>query len=561
MQNSKILVALNGQWLSESDFDGLADAVLTIQNTDNTTLGYSFGSSVRLRGAAFQIIKSELLDAANPFDKSVEIAFYDQCCESNNAPNRFFVGRIAYTDLELCTGTDGSICEVTCSFKDATPRAQNVDCLRSWIISKEGLLPNGQRVVIPAYEMPYYVEARPKANTVLIIILAAVLNRILSVFAVIQFILNLFGGRGLLDGITQVFNRWLFPERAHIAVYVQTYLQNACVACGMQLESTLFTTGHLHRIMRVDAANIESDDETNVGRAWDLNRPLINTIELLDSFAALNVAYRITDTSLIVEHNTFFEQQATTNIWIDATQRTINSLCVQGTGERPLAGRIYQYSADGSERVGMELQKPFSRVANYNVPTNPLMAGIETVTIPYALARSLNDGYEKGVFRAIQSSQFLQLLTGINLKADRVILSNGTFLTPKLFEATTSTIPGGYYNASNIRVPLTNSVSYLNTENQQVSYQIALQLCTLQNQTLPFKTAYDALLVSSDPRGTSKPQMNFTLEIDFNCNDLLDIANTTKYITFPYNGQIVTGIVETIEVNFTNHFFTIKGRF
>lgn len=559
-----IQVYLDGSPVDDAEINGTAGAKITFDMTAiDGVLSSAFTNNLALSGAAYAYIINKLINSPTGGADSIELRVDATCCkDQNGAPLVLFTGLFSRADIAYCE-LGNQNCEVSISALDSRAAASKLDCIRNTIIhAREGLrgevsdgVDEGRRAVF----FGYYDETRPYSGAFLNLFLALYLivlsTTILALITAISYIVALLS-LGSIQPISLSDSRQFIlgialKKRFHKAVLINSYLQNACKLCGLQLRAPLFEAGgDYYNLTRLDAPFAEGGKtvlETE-GNWLDFNRPNLTFSQLFATFAPLNIGYVVTDTELIFDRIDRLQG----NIWLDLTTRQSDILeqCYDPTDEARPAGEIFRFIEDVSDKVGNESNRLWSgQIVDYNTPFNPILKGIKQTLIDYGSARFVSDGGASAV-RDIQSNFIWPLATFSSpnlVENDLLLLSQGTASAPKLL------IWDGASDVEDARV--------LRQAAGGGVYRYNLPAWLNQNTQGSFGVAgfYDNLLYISDPRLTVKKNFAFRVRFSYICEDIRTIGYG-KGIRLLVNNQPTRGDIDTVEIDLEAGEITITGK-
>lgn len=541
--------------LDKNEYDGLRDATLSINAQNNQADQFSYAENMTFSGRAAALIKTELIDT-NDLTKFLVVEFFDGCC---NTQTPFFRGRFGINNISFCIDQrTQTVCDYRVNLQSSMAIDAFVACLKNKTVAQ----------TVP-FENTHYIRARvenrPFGLQMVVLIMVSLIK---LTFAPLLTILRLTG----LRGIVRLLDNFVIPAHNLTGFFIVDALRDACTACGggFVADTDLFG-GQLEKLFRIDTPNRPNGtSEQSNRKAWFLNAPNITILELLDSLNNANVAYTIgdaVDTNGQITPNVLRLHKKTdtpTGDWIDTTARAgdIVSICLDGTDAPIYAGLNVEYQLDGVEKHGDELKRMFERLLDFNTPVNPLLRGIETRTIPYALLRSFADNYGGSAimeFQAIANTNSISnFFLGLNFYERVAMISQDTFIIPKL--AIVQTRP----TRRNAELFLQNAVGYSSIQttggNQDFihDYQLGLQMHKPRQNTI--KTLFTTQFETDNPRNTAlNVPFDFTIIMQSSCADIANFIKSNQRLVFAYNNQIRTGRVNTVEINLYNGQMTIKG--
>ena len=555
-------IYLDGLPVADTDLDGIAGSKITYDmNSDDGLLSVAYSNTLSFSGAAYSHIISTLIDSPTANSNSVEMRIFATCCKaSDGSPLLLFSGLISRRDVSFCEFGNEQ-CSVAVTALDNSVTADKIRCVRDTIIharvGPSGITSNGEDTARVRRFFAYYEETRPYSSAyftffigLYLVVLATTTFLIIDI---ITRILN-FISFGAIPVISFSDNRaallaLFFKKRYRTAPFINSYLQNACTLCQLSLRSPLFDVGGtFYNLTRLDAPILESGRDGRAETAvWrDFNRPNITFAQFFASFRELNIGYAVTDTELIFDRLDRLQN----TVWIDfaARQNDIISLCYQPNDTVQPAGEVFKFADDATDKVGNESNRLWSgNVVDYNTPTNPILSGIKQTTVQYGTARFIDDGGSSAIKDISETVLYSVVGLGTNIvEKDAMIMSSGTCLVPKLL-LWDGTSP--FSNAKVKRYP--NGGAY--------AYNVPVWLNQNASTTFNQPTFFSETLAQTDPRNSLSKSLNYTLVFNYSCDDLRSIGYG-KTIRISRNNTMVTGSIETIEIDLELGEITINGK-
>jgi len=564
--NNDIQIYLDGAPVDMAEVNGSEEARISYDmNSDDGILAISFANALTFSGAAYAAIISALVNSPTAYTNSVEITIFATCCKaSDGSPLLLFRGLISRAEISFCEFGD-ELCTVEIGALDSSPAASKADCIRNTIIhareGQNGATSDGEDEGRRAVFFGYYDEGRPYSNGYLSLYLALyfiiLITTILLLVTAISGILT-FLSLGAVPFVSITDQRQFIlsialRKRYHKAVLINSYLQNACKLCGLQLRSPLFDSGGAYyNLTRLDAPYAEGGKTVleAQGNWLNLNRSNLTFSQLLSTFRPLNIGYAVTETELIVDRINSLQNQ----LWIDFAGRVDDILeqCYSASDSTQPAGEIFKFADDEKDIIGNEFNRLWSGSAvDYNTPFNPILRGIRQTVVEYGSTRFVSDTGISAI-RDIQGSVIFAAATvgsSSLIQDDLMLMSTGTCSAPKLL------IWDGLSDVEDAKV--------LRQPAQQGGglYQYNLPVWLNESTQSSFGVAgfYDNTLYLSDPRRGLQKNLVFKLRFTYICEDLRGIGYG-KFIRISYNGAMVRAQVDGVEVNFDLGEMTITGK-
>lgn len=580
-------------------FDGILQNLDDFQGSDGSTFVFrqkdegggaavSYSPNLKLVGAAYDYVRQQIIEKPVPSLEEISVEIYDACCKDEDGNQLLLmIGKIPGSEVTWCeVGTDCASCEIT--ILDDSQDAKALACLKNTQIwdrkdKADGSgISNGEDSFRQARFLSYCVDIRPNFLQELILILGIILKIVLipvlfvvatlvTAVNVIIAAINLLGANIPLIGgdisfyddaigFIELYNDLVIPcGYKHKAPFVHSYLKNVCDICGLGLQSTLFDVGGVyHNTMRLDAAFVPgAKNDSKVLDSYEKNKPNLNGVQFLDEFKDFNISWRISNGTLFVEREDF--QFGT--LWFDLRdiqKENIQSLCFSITEERPFAYGEYNYTKDGIDNTGDEVNNEWvDAVFDWNVPVNPSQTGLKETVLFYGTAQFRNDANRDSV-SALDKP--LYTLAYLNLQdfTGAMLIEKGIAAFPKLLQWD-GTSPQNKARVARRNSAIANGVFDYNTDWWiKASYQDAAGIS--------HDTAYQNLFEIDDPRNTSSAfgaaglkQRNYTLEIIATCN-IVRTKSTEKFVIIPIGGTYKEAVVEEIEYNTDSKILTIQGK-
>jgi hypothetical protein len=535
-KNSAPAVILN---VAADSYEGTEDSSVTIRQNTDTGLAFSYGNSITFFNDAFALIVDELANSPTAAQNSIEIYIYDTCCKDRNGNDYLiFKGLIRSSDIEITIKPDSERCGVECDFTDYSQTSEAITCLKQTVIfsnNANGRTSNGENEGRAAVYYSYYEETRPRAYMYFLLYLGAYLV-VMATIVLNILTVGLINLGGELREIKEDIKSLFIKKRFHKAPFISSYLRNICKLCGLQLQSTIFSTGGFwENINRLDAAIQEGGEHTAEADIIfkDFNAPNITGTDLLDSLKQFNIGYWLQNgNTLVVERKDY--QTAT---WIDFATRDFDRLSFKFGDETPPATRVYEYINDLSDKTGQEFFRGICGYAiDYNTPINPAFRGSEKITFPYGTWRTINDSQQSVLLRASNTPPLSLVYNNISQRS--LLMQTGTCGSPKLLEYDTSS-------------PVIDATMF---NNNRRLYIDASGTLAAQDRV------YVQFLQIDDPRITGIKNKDFELVFSYECEDLRTFE-FNKTVRIPLqNGNYKDGVIDNLTINFKDGTITINGK-
>lgn len=540
------IVVLDGRTLSDNEHDGAQGATITYRQSDGQDSAFSLSSEITFFGTAASQIKAAIIDSASPLSSRLSVVVKDDCCD-----DLLFEGLITFETVSWYEYEAGSSvkCVVSASIKDGSQESAYLACLKNTVISSTTSVDGLRSSLGPdEYRQSLYLgfctEARPKSFQLTMFYIAAlVTNALISVTSFLGLFIRAY--RQVLNNIQ---NAIMGCGKLVKAPFVHSYLSNICTLCGLGLDSPIFGQGgFLHNLTRTDipfkvSAGTQSEANTDY---WRFNRPSLTATEFLDSFKAFNIDWTLDGARLIVDR----KDRISPNLLADLSNRVGDIISINYSANNSAklwAGRFYRWPDDQSDKVANQLVNEFSFLKNYNVPFNPDMRGVNTVTFEYAfwIYNDMN-GVESAynTFASVVPS-FLYNLYGV--PTHTLIAQTETRSYPILGLWTGQ---GAELN----QIPL--KTIDLNDPTFQVPYTIG---GVTFPPNAPSPNLYSELLYIDDTRLNAAKYTAFEAVFTYNCQDIANIR--AKSIILPKNGSTATGFIDEVVINPNDRTITVTGK-
>lgn len=539
---------IDNQYINVNDIENLQDATITYRKNDESgDIAVSFSSNLVLRGEAYKLIKSKIIDAVNPAIVSVTAKVYDT--ETNKL---LLDGIIKGSEVEWSIiGKSTDQCTIT--IHDNSNDAKSTACLQNMIIwermqKTDGTFTAGENTFRQA---PYsvYFESGNHALLIIGIILKIALLPIYTI-AIIASALS--GKKSDLELWLERLQNAIVQKGKHKTPYIHSYLSNLCEACNLELQSEMFEPGGTyHNLMRLDASTTKGGlTDTEINAAWEQNKPNLNGVQLLESLESLGFTWRVANGVLHVA--TMQQQNATNATWFDlnATPATrIVALDATVTDAVAKAYMVASYMQDASDASGAEVHHAVGNaVIDWNTPPNDAQKGAFEQHIQYSTARFRNDANAERT-DAVDAAFYRPFYSLLRTDANALILQRGSCTNAKLLlhDATTPLH----------RATVVHHAVALDAN----TYQTALHCNEVDAKNATTATLYQNVLQYFNPRATAFANRNYVLTIIYECelNSFINGNNPNFEQTIKYND--LTLFVDEVQVKPSTRIMTVSGRF
>ena len=539
------LIYFNSRLLDPSEYDGSKSlSIILRRENEEGQAAFSFSSALDFSGQAYEEIKNQVLNVANPAQAFILVRIEDACCVS-----LAFNGRITLDAIErVCEAKAGTTCRITATIQIDNPISAALNCLKSVAISSrenlDGTITSNGEDERPAAHYAYCMETRPKFNQLLLMSLSVVAN-----ITVLLVLIPLFPVLRAVRPVVQFLTR-IASGCGNVvkAPFIDGYIRNVCKLCGLNRNDTIFdplTNGPFRFLTRIDmpfkgGANtvFQASNEYR-----NFNRPSLTLDQLLDTFKPINILWRLEDTAQGPTLRIFAKGNNNPPILLDLRNRQsdVISQCYTFEEKQLFAGRLYRYQQDQSDKVTNQLTPFFSDLKDYNRPVyNPILRGIETVEFLYSVP-AYSDDYR--VDSAINN--FRRLFP--SFAANYLGLPNQTMIMQT--ETKSSPMLANYDGFS----PLESAVCQNFFDSSGRLYNGTL---TMQNK--PYPTLGSLFLEIDNPNSQSVVRQNFEVIFTYQCQDLINLG-LYRSVLLLKDGQNASGEIEELSINPSAREITLKG--
>lgn len=574
-------VTLNGQTFTNADkqIAGLDEITATIRHESETGgSAFSFTGELTFYGEAYEIIKTQILQAASPHLVKLPILIYSDEC-----PDIPFVGYVEGGSVDWCEISSNEIvCSAKAQIVDGSTVAEKLACVKNTIIWKR--LPKfgstevtlGEDTARKGRYLAFCIQPRPAIIFEMIMLnfiimriiltpvvivtglIVKVINLIITAVNTIPFLPNIplidFDGNDdtgvfeefkiLLDRVNNLITGC---GAKHKTPFIHSYLQNVCDICGLTLQSSILSPGgYYHNLMRLDAPSYTSRPgytNTKIEEVYRKQAPNLNGAQLLDEMNRnLNWEWWIDGTTLRIEPKGEIDGL----VWVEQGDGTeIVSFCLSTTDETVKAYGVYEYAQDASDKSANEVRMDWSEVIDWNVPPNDVQRGALERTLQYSTALFRKDNNGDGVM-PIDEDFYNQNATFPNLAnwKNVLILSNGVSSLPKLL------VWDGVSPQENARV-----VKWKVGEKWDYNVPMWMKKTHPSGKTL-YNTSFEK---TDDPKVLDSRLRTFTMDILLTCA-LLETAPEARLVKAFVQGTLKTGKIEEITLHYSTMKATIKGK-
>lgn len=579
-------LVINGQTIASENYTGANGTVIDIQDNPESGLRDAVVSQeYTLTGAAYQIVKAELIDDPNGKNKSIPVLLYeDSCCESDVL---LFQGIIRGDTVDWCY--EDCSCGVT--FIEQTDETLAIGCIKSTLVYDNW---NGfQQQVHP--RITYCNELRPDTLQNFIFAAGVILNIILALLTLVVYVLSIVvtvinaianaleaiginvGGISDFDGqdFIQAWQEWVEKMnegivscgRQHPSPLVRNYIRNVCDKCGIGFSSTILNNPQSDYYNTVYFSAPVRKGTKNQSTLWlDENKP-IQTLEtfLKQLEPVFNADYKLINGSLHFERKDFFwtgDPFVSYESLRDAN-RISGKLCLSWRDEQRPAFAKFNYILDAMDGAGNDALGRYNNIIEWNQPYSELQAGYKDVLIQFGACRFRTDGVDFDELSSLSNIPFGQIAQVVNNNATALLLNQGVAFQPKLIiwdgqdimdaRAKSFNWPG--YEIYLLQNGLSIGVGPFNNQNSPYHFT---EFNVSPNTIYPTNAAntglYGRFYTIDNPKLIIDLGLSFTFTMYYNCESL-QAAPSAKYVSLPMG----IGRIRSISVNLAEKSLTITG--
>lgn len=602
-------IKLNGNLVPTNQTSPIADAEIKLTRDRSLTADFSssFSANLTFYGDAYYTLLNELILAPGARANQVKIEIYDDCCQRDGEFTLLYVGKITSNDLSFCSEGDEKGCRITATSKSNTSDDIQYSCIRTKVVSANNSPdPNNPRLGFQYQEHPYIrycYKIRPNFLHDIIIILGfaiylitfvlipitAIISGIVAFLnalgAGIDFVPSQPGNQTPLEwflGVQKDIGEFLSGcEEGAISPYVRSYIGNVCNSCGLTFESSILNdpSSDYYNLVYFSLPARGGDDdyhdntgqimEKTVRNYFDLNAPLDTGAAFLDDLAKVfNAVWWIEGGVL------YFEQQPKSlPIWLDLVAGTeaarVRSICFKIPTEQPCAIGSFLYRKDMIDTVSSEVLRWYNDYVDYQQtqfntrPYNPNLSGECKHDFPYSPANFRKTGTSRDVIDTYAG--LLAIVGAYDKRFDyAMVLERGTTIYPKLLihDAKKDTPEFDYV----VRRKRPNGDYYYNEPMWVAEGTDDPAIGKPAGGRYDSKNGFNWNLyrfwAEDDPTITEKLNVDFTVELDYICEDVFKFYDNgvfqTVLLRYPTeDGLIKIGQVKT--VSFKENLLVIEG--
>lgn len=549
---STLKIELNGTLIT-GRIDGTENFSITYSKNEDGLQTASFSSELTFYDDGYNILKTILMDDPLGFVNTVSVRIFDECCGK-----MVFEGIIRGDAIDWCS--DG--CYISANIIEDD---EQTSCIKNTLIYDNW----NQFLQRNAHRVYYCIEVRPEFIQYVITWLGGLIKLIAGpILAFVAFGVSIFD-RDTANDIRDLLNQlkfWTVPcGRYHNAALVRDYIQNVCDKCNLSFQSSIFNDSNsLYYDTVLLAAMVERGNESN-SLNNKLNRKNL-PIETLDTLMKnylmpmFNAEYKIINGTFIFETKGYWN---TNTAWIDVNTLLNNGkiqddkICWSWIDKDRYAFGNYKYGMDASDYVGNEAIERWSDIVEWNSPPSKGQKGSKEVFLQNAAARFREDGIDKSYFDTMADNGLIDFIFGgrfSNFKR-ALIIPKQTFFSYK-FLILDQNKPGYIQGIYNNTITGQNFTGILSNQRFNYPYWFKEGIQGLSGYQNNLYSLYHYI---DNPREPSAERFNFNFEFAFEC-DTFDTFSFDKTVGgLNLNGNIVTGKINEIVVNFTNRTIKVTG--
>lgn len=540
------------------------------KKTDKKLQARSYSNELRVKGAAYDYLKAELIDHPNAKMNFVTFLMLDECCLDDDGNPHVALQGIVRADMISWCDFD---CFIDFTSIEKTDDTNLYDCFKSTLIADDR---NGFR----SQNFPrvtYCNELRPDWFHDFVLIVGILLNLVLVIFSPIVFLLSLIvqvlcfiAGvipgfncpPGLQNGILDDYIAFIGNlneiivgcGRQHPTPLLRDYIQNVCDICGLSFQSSILNdpTSDYYNTLYFNAPVEKGTRDTGV-KYIDINYPIHNGESLMEEIKGVFSAdWTVRNGQLIFEHETWFWQG---NIWVNLQQiidegRLEGKVCYTWRDENKYAYGRFEYSLDAVDVCGNEARERHNDIVEWNNPVNEIQNGEYSLRLAYGMTRYRGDGIDRDVLSTWQNAPFLSSV--ISQYDDVIIMDKGVAFQPKLLIWDGADINNARikkYSIPNHDVPANQNFNFPYMFNET---NVSPNTVYPTNQ--PNMGIYGRFHTYKNPKVSIDLGREFSFTFRYTCDELRTF-DIYKNIAFP----TLNGRMENVKFDYTNKTVTVNG--
>lgn len=567
-------VYIDGQPLDLSQTNGFGEFSLIFRDrTSDGDSGVSFSSDVDFYGAAFEAIKSKIIDAPSPHLSQMTLEIVSKCCLDGDKNRVLFTGKIAGDSVQWCQISSEGECQASAAIIDNSQKAKILERLKNTDIWDKKERANGAGLTKGENEFraaPFVVYAdapRTRGRGLFDIFVAwCFLKIVLPLFNAFIKIVNRFNELldkvglskidlddsflgGLVNAMQSVIESLgeaaLGLGRKHKAPFIHSYLENLCAVNGLTLSSNVFGVGApYHNLMRLDCPNREgARGGVVLESAWNANKPNLNGLQFLDGLQKdLELKWWIDGQVLNVhfDHDSgqvFFD--------MEGNESEIVELCFEITKARPKAKGLFEYTQDGIDGHGDSVRHWWAKAMDFGTPTLAAQSGLLQKTIPYGAARFRKEARENEEL-PIDGAEWIDRMPQLAEYKNALVLTDGTAAYPKLL------LWDGQSDLDAAKVWRKQITA------DGFDYNVPMWFVDKYDQDQNQVTGYQSFFQKNDPTLGGYKARTYTLRLAMTCEKLGKMS-LQKAVRLKVGQTFRKGTIEEIALDFEAGEVIVKG--
>ncbi len=446
------LVQLAGQLVQEKDVEGEEGitVTITVSTEDGDTFTKRVTGELTFYGAAFDVIKAQLIDPPDGKLREVPLVIFEDCAEPFV---EVFRGVVRGDTVSWCDGE----CWAKCNGVEKTEDTAAVDCLKSTLIFDNWNGFQGQahpRMVYCDELRPDWLHHVVLIFGILLLLIVNALTPIVFVFSLLITVVNAIlgiipGGPDPIDfdgnDATSTIQEWAAMKqrlilniigcgRVHPSPLLRAYLGNVCGKCGLAFQSSILNNpaSDYHDTVLWSAPVLKGTRSTSNLFIHE-NRPIFTGESLLKLLKPVfSARYGVKNGVLYFERE---DKVPTAGTWVDPAQlkaqdRLHGTVCYKWRTESPAAFLTIGFSEDALDLTGNEARDQYKDVVEWNVPFNAVQKGEKVEQFRLGMLRNRRDGIGGDV---LDDYRWWPDFTGpIDTHGAAMMLENGMGALPKL---------------------------------------------------------------------------------------------------------------------------------
>lgn len=571
-----IKIFLNGQPVVPQDIQGETGITIEITIEDEQTGKTKKRATGELTfyGAAYQVIKTELIDPPDGKLREVPLVIYEDC---GDPAILLFTGVVRGAEVDWCEGCD----HATATAVEKTVATQAQDCIESTLIADNR---NGFRSQQHP-RMVYCDEIRPEwlhhivmiLSVILVLILYVLTPIVVIVTAIIQVINWIIDAVNVLPGVdidhidfdgdqsTNFLDEYVAWRdrlidgvigcgRKHPSPLLRSYIGNVCSICGINFQSSIINdpTSDYYNTVLFSAPVSKGTRDDSVTYIDD-NEPIETLDTLLGKLCTVfNAGRRIVGNTLYFERK---DMLPGSGVWVNpaelkAAGRLVEGVCFSWSSDDIPAFIQIGFTEDALDITGNEARDIYKDIVEWNQPYNPVQKGSVETMMQFSMLRCRRDGIGSDVLDDYDGVWWLSdAITSYNTA---LLLECGLSALPKLIVWDGDMLFG---TARRFNVP-----GYFKTyeENYNFPYHMGEFNCapnTGYPTTQPYMSLYGRFHAIRNPKVLSTAGRDFDFKFEYTAAEL---ASMDIYADVPLS--FGTGHMTSIIINTTDRTIAVSGK-